>query len=409
MFRTDAFVRLRGTLVARAIGATLLISVCGPPCRADANSGASAQDKAISAAIAQPHRKPSFLWDYTSVFFVTNRKINENAADTQVADSQHEFDDYYTNEFNFEISLGQACVAYPHGRKIAEQDYGGGAEQHYAGGEAVESPARYFVTKGVLPIGSTQDFELAIHNGGDASFAYNCPAAGLGSIDTPVIYIHGYATPFTAAITRGSQLKLDLDRKTMIVVSWPSDQPGLTGYSQSENEEQRALSLVPLVADLLQKSIGKPSSVIAHSMGARLYTDGLRLMQSNNDPTAAKTFTAILAAPDIDNDNFNNQLSFFLNMNHYTTVYCAEDWALKSSGIVHWDKRLGYCKSDEPRLGAPEEIVRVTGKFKDTWRHSYFLSAPEMIYDMKAALSKGEGNHYTQGTKEIPARVLELQ
>jgi esterase/lipase superfamily enzyme len=194
----------------------------------------------------------------------------------------------------------------------------------------------------------------------------------------------------------------------MVVVTWPSDKEGVDSYQRAEKEEENAVTLVPLAINVTEEATKLRPSVIAHSMGARLYADGVESMTNHNNNSATMLAT-ILAAPDVDNEVFKQRFKAFQVWNSATTVYCAEDRALKISGLVHWDRRLGYCRVDDPNSTTPEEFVRITGKVKDTWRHSYFLSAPEMIYDMKSVLSNGENDSETRGAKEFPPRTLELR
>ena len=359
----------------------------------------SVQDRAL--VIAHPRKKPEFSWNYTSVFFVTNRKIDEDSVDHLRKGIANRFDDYYSNTADVQTALGQACVAYPTDRKVAEQDYPNIGD--------AEVPARDFVIKGSQPITATSDFETAMAHGGDPSFTHYCPESTFGSEETPILFVHGWATSFSAAVTRGSQLKLDLNRRLVVVVSWPSDKLGLYSYASAEEAEKSSLTLVPYSAAIVKEATGRLPSIIAHSMGARLYNDSVRNMVSNGGPFQGKVPATILAAPDVDSDSFLKGFNLFRETNHLTTVYCGDDNALRLSGVDHWDRRLGYCKISDTKPIAPEALVRVTGKFKDTWHHSYFLSAPEMIHDMNDVLSRGEQNGNIDDERtDIPVRNLEL-
>jgi esterase/lipase superfamily enzyme len=195
----------------------------------------------------------------------------------------------------------------------------------------------------------------------------------------------------------------------MIVVSWPSDKPGIYSYSSAEEAEKSSLTLVPYSTAMIKEATGRLPSIIAHSMGARLYNDSIDTMVYKGGLSQGKAPSTILAAPDVDGDLFLKQFNLFSAMNHLTTVYCGDDNALRLSGIDHWDRRLGYCINSEKKTSGPEALVRVIGRFKDTWHHSYFLSSPEMIYDMNNVLSKGEHAEDKKGEiVQIPPRDLEL-
>jgi esterase/lipase superfamily enzyme len=144
-------------------------------------------------------------------------------------------------------------------------------------------------------------------------------------------------------------------------------------------------------------------------MGAKLYVDGMNSLDHAERNFITRSAATILAAPDIDFEWFQRQFQIFKLRNEYTTVYCGTDMALLTSGAVHLARRLGFCGDGEIRPTAPEEMVRVTGRFKDTFRHSYFLSATEMIDDMKAVLFRDERRLNPAESIEVPTRKLNLQ
>jgi esterase/lipase superfamily enzyme len=127
--------------------------------------------------------------------------------------------------------------------------------------------------------------------------------------------------------------------------------------------------------ELIKGATNDYPSVIAHSMGARLYADGVNLLDKNERSFLTRSAATILAAPDVDFVGFQKRFQIFKLRNEYTTVYCGIDIALVGSGVIHGGRRLGFYNDTEMVPTAPEEMVRVTGKFRDTWRHSYFLSS----------------------------------
>ncbi|HTZ66363.1 MAG TPA: alpha/beta hydrolase [Roseiarcus sp.] len=339
--------------------------------------------------LAIPTKKPSLLWSYTTVLFVTNRKENEG-----------DDDQFFTNISDNKIYLGEACVSYPTKRQPAEQDLDEGD---------LEAPAKFFTVKGYLPLDSPRDFKLALYNQLDPLFERNCPNENSGVEPIPTLFIHGWRASFTSGITRGAQLKLDLDRKSVIVLSWPADQEGIQSYSGAEKEEGKATAIVQYVMELIKHSTNDYPSVIAHSMGARLYADGVNLLDQNEHSFVTRSTATILAAPDVDFAQFQKRFGVFKLRNEYTTVYCGIDIALSLSWLYHGGRRLGFCSDGEIKPTAPEEMVLVTGRFRDTWRHSYFLSAPEMIDDMKSVIFKDERRLNPLESLEVPSRKLDLR
>jgi hypothetical protein len=381
-----------------AIGLALVGLCFGDSARA----ASSPQDMAMELATATT--KASLSWFYTKVLFITNRKRNETA----LRDPKYEgnYDAYFTNTSDDDVFLGEACVAYPSTRRPAEQNY-----SDYVA--AFESPAKFFLVKGFLPLRhSSRDLKLAMNDQLDSSFDRDCPVDYMGTEPTPALFIHGWRATFTSAITRGAQLKIDLSRKYLIVISWPADKQGRLfdlGYTSAEGEETKAKALVEDIMELITTSVNDFPSVIAHSMGARLYTDGIMSWFEREHRIPISSKATILAAPDIDLATFQRQVGTFKLMNEYTTVYCGKDIALALSAFQHLSPRLGYCGDAEMTPTAPEELVRVTGNFNDTWRHSYFLSSPQMISDMTSVLYKDERKIYSREVPEIPSRTLTLK
>jgi len=91
----------------------------------------------------------------------------------------------------------------------------------------------------------------------DPSFERECPADFVGTESTPALFIHGWRASFTSGITRGAQLKLDLKRKAVIVLSRPVEKPGLfdLGYTNAELEETKAKVLVEDIMELLHSAV----------------------------------------------------------------------------------------------------------------------------------------------------------
>lgn len=203
---------------------TLGLALAGQ-CLGDGVEAAPApQSDPIELAI--PTKKTSLLWMYTTVLFVTNRK--------EAGNDSNDSDQLFTNVSDTKISLGEACVAYPTNRRPAEQDYSADGD--------LEAPAKFFTVKGFLPLGPQRDFQLALDNQSDLLFERECPKENGGAEATPTLFIHGWRSSFTAGITRATQLKLDLNRKSVIVLSWPADQDGnvFQNYIGAGREEGKA-------------------------------------------------------------------------------------------------------------------------------------------------------------------------
>jgi esterase/lipase superfamily enzyme len=264
MFPLQRFLQHSHFVVAYGTASILTMGFALITCLSESVAAASIEREPIQLVV--PTRKPSLAWRYTTILFVTNRKEAEEGDDQ-----------LFRNVSGDGVTLGQACVAYPTRRRPAEQDYldDGGPE----------APARYFTIKGFLHVGTSRDFRLAFGDQLDPSFERNCPTENVGTEATPTLFIPGWRSSFTTGMTRGAQLKLDLGRKSLIVLSWPADQGGniVQSYNSAEKQEEKAAILVQYAMQLIKDSTGEYPSIIAHSMGARLYADGIN---SQNVPSA---------------------------------------------------------------------------------------------------------------------------
>ncbi len=361
-------------------------------------------------SIVIPRQQIHRSWGYASILFVTNRRIDESEEldlPPSLRGTAVDYDRYLTSKSDTSIALGEACVTVPLGRKPGEQNYETNAE--------MELPARQFILFRTALL-SREDFEAKMMQGqsGDP-FDKACPEEADTSPQEPMLYIHGWLTPFTAAMTRAAQLKVDFHRSRLVVLTWPSDKPGgpTTSYDDASAEERVAAKLLPFTLSELKYGFGTYPDVLAHSMGAKLYNDGVALTaetalavrESSGLSTPAGPRVAFVA-PDIDQDAFQAKIADFNRVNAALSVYCTFDIALDLSRLHNGNVRLGFCGTDQTLPKSPEEMIQVKGHIQDTWRHSYFLSAPEMIQDIRDVFSRQPRSPSIPGLQMFDPRIL---
>src|SRR5277367_3509679 len=103
-----------------------------------------------SFRVATPRKVPLGAWNYNPIYFVTNRYVDEAAANNFGKILTGTLDLYVTSDGSSQISLGEACVAYPSNRLTAEQDYPAEGEP--------ENPAKHFTTKELNFADNTAEF-----------------------------------------------------------------------------------------------------------------------------------------------------------------------------------------------------------------------------------------------------------
>lgn len=375
-------------------------------------------DMERSLAISQPQFKDLAAYGADMVFFITNRKANPAAlagAHAEVA----EFDDYFLNAQSPTLVLGEVCVTHPLNRQIAEQNFNDIPEP--------DNPVKYFALERPNSEPGKDSLKIALRNVETSKYYADCIAHNKINLnddlshstnDRPTIYIHGWNTSFKSAITRAAQIALDLSRGPILVVTWPSDISGdinltpmhqIGAYRKAESVEKTAIVLVPLAIDLAESASGKSLAVVAHSMGARLYVNALHAMHATRSKILINIDVAVLAAPDVAKSDFENMLNEIPIFTDNFTIYCAADVALLFSEALHGQTPLGECKSKKPDGPSPQQMVRVSGKMSDPFRHSYFLSARELIDDISNVFKLADSHPGPSRSTFYQMRSIELK
>jgi esterase/lipase superfamily enzyme len=211
---------------------------------------------------------------------------------------------------------------------------------------------------------------------------------------------------FADAAERLTQLTIDLPISGVpVLFSWPSD-PGRRSTNPlsvftSEGNYKQALTIShasrAYLADVMEEltsSSGRAFNALAHSMGTELMVNALLLRQAtaaaSTNPSAEFSPRAlILAAPDISTKEFDDSLRPKINSpNTRITIYCLDDWMLIASrGYHRSDERLGYCKEAKPMMQGIDLVI-LKGSVADFGRHSYYLSAIEVLDDIGRILGE---------------------
>jgi esterase/lipase superfamily enzyme len=193
------------------------------------------------------------------------------------------------------------------------------------------------------------------------------------------VFIHGYNVEFNDAALRTAQMAHDLKFEgAPIFFSWPA-KGRILGYPSDENDI--AWSVPYIKSFLLGLIAGAPDRdvyIIAHSMGTRGTTTAVKEIIETNKAAAKRIKEVILAAPDIDEGIFSEQIMPVLSdVELPTTIYTSNnDRALKLSSFLHGYLRVGSGFSGEKNL----EVVDATEADSDFLGHSYF--ADKMLSDI---------------------------
>jgi esterase/lipase superfamily enzyme len=147
-------------------------------------------------------------------------------------------------------------------------------------------------------------------------------AAATAGSDEALVFVHGYANTFDDALMRTAQIKWDLQYKGLVVLfSWPSKGEVL-GYEYDRDSALGARTRFLDLIKLLQVEAGiKKINVLAHSMGNLVAVDALASYARTQNPRA--TSELIMAAPDVDQDMFINDISDVSKIVKGMTLYAS--------------------------------------------------------------------------------------
>ncbi len=204
-----------------------------------------------------------------------------------------------------------------------------------------------------------------------------------------LVFVHGFNVSFDAALMRTAQLIWDLDYKGQVVLfSWPS-RGGARGYGYDKDSAFGARQRFVDLLTLLQDGAGiQKVSVLAHSMGNLVVVDALANYARTASP--GRISELILAAPDLDQDLFEDDIASLKNVVSGITLYAsAADKALKVAQELANDRRAGQIFAGEPLRLAGMDTIDVTALGSDLFglNHSVFASAPPIIQDIKKLLT----------------------
>lgn len=325
------------------------------------------------------------MLSHRRLLFATSRKIASDAESEARSKpgGSIRYDRVFRETLSPSIAYGWVEVGYPSDREFGAQNYNPDPEK--------PNPFSYFSIEAYGTVGSRQEArELAKKEG----FALDARA---------LVFVHGINNSFSDAAERLTQLVVDLNVKgTPVLFSWPSEtgvpvmQVSPASYrSVLANARTSEPYLAQAVDDLLALQRHR-FDLLAHSMGTLVAFDVLASQRSGGSAPGKEEATAgsalpnvVLAAPDIGMRHFKDGRDEFVRKAQRLTIYCGRDRALYFSSIVNGDDRLGYCPDGKGKddLVNGVEFVRVYGNYHDPFRHSYYINAPQIVKDIKRALS----------------------
>ena len=215
----------------------------------------------------------------------------------------------------------------------------------------------------------------------------------IGSNRDVLVFVHGFNTGLDEARFRLAQIVTDGDFNGVpVLFTWPS-KGSLFGYG-SDREAATASrdALEHLLLDLAAlPDVGKVH-VLAHSMGAWLAMEALREVAiGGHADLDGHLGDIILAAPDIDQGVFRQQVERLGPGAHISVFAATNDRALGLSGFLAERPRLGAIDSTSPDGRAALEglgvhVIDLTRNSVGLIGHATYASVPEVIRGIGAEI-----------------------
>ena len=204
------------------------------------------------------------------------------------------------------------------------------------------------------------------------------------------VFIHGFNVSFEDAARRTAQIHHDLQFDgAPIFFSWPANDKFIFTYPADEtNVAWSVPHLKQFLLSIVKESQAKSVNLIAHSMGNRALATALREIDLEMHDKSRLFNQVILAAPDIDADDFRNNIAPAMQRTaQRLTLYASShDEALLASQFLHRGPRAGDA-GDGLIVINGVDTIDVTAIDSSLWGHAYYGSSHPVLQDLRTLLS----------------------
>lgn len=330
----------------------------------------------LTSAAPAPAQDPNELWDVVPVFYGTDRGREGNTKRIS-----------YGADRGRRLELGRALVTVPKEHQVPNIERPWAIKVPYFNVkiyEQTEDPKKHFTMKEVQAL-TEEQFLQVVRERLALSKRYK---------DHALIFVHGYNTAFDAAIYRTAQMSYDLKFDgASFLYSWPSGGT-FESYTYDRESAGQAQPFMRQFLDLVvQKTGAKSVSIIAHSMGNQPVLQIIRdLKYSKPDNVAINQI--ILAAPDVDRDNFENIANEIKGLAKGVTLYAAgNDRALNVSRRFNGGiPRAGDVPAAGPMILSGIDTIDVTSAGLEGLylNHSSYAENNALLADIGLIIQTGE-------------------
>lgn len=216
-----------------------------------------------------------------------------------------------------------------------------------------------------------------------------------------LVFIHGYNVTFEDAARRTAQMAFDLQFSgPAVFYSWPSAGETKAYLRDEETIRISQMNISSFLADFADRSGAEEIFVIGHSMGTRALAETYVQLFDKRPDLKAKFKEVILAAPDINQSIFRQQIMPAMQSHGVpVTLYASSnDRALIASKMVHDYPRLG---DTEPKITLAPGMDSIDASMVDTefLGHSYF--AQSILSDIHGIIENNLNAEKRFGLKRV--------
>lgn len=321
-------------------------------------------------------------WDVVPVFYGTDRAADSTGPRV-----------IYSAARGYELRLGQAFVTVPKSHEVPNIERPWNFTVPYTSiviGQS-EDPEKHFTIEKIVPLSKADFLRLA----GERM------AAATRFRDRALVFVHGFNTSFDVAVYRTAQIAYDLQFDGVpFLYSWPSN--GFVGDYRSDREsaESSQRYMREFLKVVCNETGAKQVSIIAHSLGNKPLLAVLKDLR-NATPPSVTISEVILAAPDVDRDQFQSLVEDFDGLAKGVTLYAASNdralqasqrawsswWNFWSGGVA----RAGDVPPGGPVIVAGVDSIDITQASTDLFsiNHAGFATRTQLIDDMRALIETG--------------------
>ena len=207
-----------------------------------------------------------------------------------------------------------------------------------------------------------------------------------------LLFLHGYNVSFELAARRAAQFAHDIEFQGIVVFySWPSEGKTVR-YTVDEENAIWTVDDFEIVLHTLLTEIGAEKvHAVAHSMGNRVLTEGIRRLDPAALPAGSATLREVVfAAPDVGAGTFRTFVTKCYTRAERFTLYTSNgDKALEASQKFHKYARAGD-GGDGVVLATGLETIDASAVDQSFMGHSYFCENRTILQDMFNLIMMGQ-------------------